>query len=194
MSTPAFRRVVRRETHSPRTIAMIIAVVVLLIVLIYLGAEIVLYLAAQPALLLGPLAGFAWLVGLPTAQPGWLVVVGGIALAVIGLVLIGLAVAPGRLPKHEMTYPSRAVVIDNGVIAAALAQHLTEETGIPRENITVGVAHRTVDVTVTPGPGVPLQRDRVQQLADTEMDSYQLAPRVKTRVRIKRSEESEWDR
>ncbi|WP_157009080.1 DUF6286 domain-containing protein [Agromyces laixinhei] len=193
MSSPAFRRVVRRETHSPRTIAMIIAVVVLLIVLIYLGVEIVLYMAAQPALLMGPLDGFAWLVGLPTAQPTWLVIAGGIVLAVIGLVLIVLALAPGRLPKHEMTHPNRAVVVDNGVIAAALAQHLSEETGIARENITVGVAHRTVDVTVTPGPGVPLERDRVQQLADTEMDSYRLAPRVKTRVRIQRPRESEWD-
>ena len=56
MSSPAFRRVLRRETHSPRTVAMIIAVVLLLVVLIYIGTEIVLFLIAQPALLLGPAA------------------------------------------------------------------------------------------------------------------------------------------
>ena len=51
MSTPAFRRIVRRETHSPRTVAMIIAVVILILALVYIGVEIVLHLLAQPALL-----------------------------------------------------------------------------------------------------------------------------------------------
>jgi hypothetical protein len=191
MSTPAFRRIVRRETHSPRTVAMIIAVVILILALVYIGVETVLHLLAQPALLVGPAAAFAWIIGLPTAQPTWAVVAGGIVLAVIGLVFVFLALAPGRLPKHQMTWADRAVVVDNGVIASSLAQLISDETGIARDNISVGVSHRKVDVTVTPGPGVPLDAERVRELAETEIATYQLTPPVKTRVRTLRRQESE---
>lgn len=191
MSSPAFRRVLRRETHSPRTVAMIIAVLLLLVVLIYIGTEIVLFLLAQPALLLGPAAAATWLIGLPTAQPGWLVAVFGVVLAVLGVIFVFLALAPGRLSKHQMQHDNRAVLVDNGVIAASVAQHLSDETGIAREDITVGVSHRTVDVTVHTAVGVPLDKDPIQQLAATEVDSYQLTPKVKTRVRVERPKQNE---
>lgn len=191
MSTPAFRRIVRRETHSPRTVATIIALVILFLALVYIGAEIVLHLLSQPALLLGPPAAFAWIIGLPTAQPESAVIAAGIVLAAIGLVFVFLALAPGRLPKHQMNWADRAVVVDNGVIASSLAQHISDETGIARDNISVGVSHRKVDVTVTPGPGVPLQAEHVRELVETEMGSYQLTPSVKTRVRTLRRQESD---
>lgn len=191
MSTPAFRRIVRRETHSPRTVATIIAVVILILALMYIGMEIVLHLLAQPALLLGPAAAFAWIIGLPTAQPESAVVAGGIVLAVIGLVFVLLALAPGRLPKHQMAWADRAIVVDNGVIASSLAQHLSDETGIARDDISVGVSHRRVDVTVTPGLGVPIDAELIRELAETEMATYQLIPSVKTRVRVLRRQESD---
>ncbi|MET0297118.1 MAG: DUF6286 domain-containing protein [Microbacterium sp.] len=193
MSSPGLSRVVRRETHSPRTVAMFVAVILLILALAYVGLEIVLYLAAQPALLLGPGAGLAWLVGLPSGQGGALAIAGAAVLVLIGLVFIVLAITPGRLSKQQLTWGDRAVVVDNGVIAASLAQHVSDETGIARENVTVGVAHRTIDVTVRPGAGVPLERDEVKAVADAEVDSYQLARRVTTRVRVERPKESELD-
>lgn len=190
MSTPALKRVVRRETHSPRTVAMFVAVILLILALLYVAVEIVLYLAAQPALLLGPGAGLAWLVGLPTGQPGP-VIAGAVVLTLIGLVLVILAVTPGRLSKQTMQWRERAVVVDNGVVAASLAQHISQETGIARENILVGVGHRTADVTVRPGAGVPLESAEVQRIADDEIDSYSLTRPVKVRVKVERPEESE---
>jgi hypothetical protein len=191
MSTPVLRRVVRRETHSPRTVAVFVAVILLILALAYIGLEIVLYLAAQPALLVGPVAGWGWLVGLPTAQPAGLVIAGSAVLALIGLVFIWLAVMPGRLSKHTLEAGGRAVVVDNGVIASALAQHLSEEIGIARENITVGVGHRSVDVTVRPGAGVPLDKSAVQSAAEAELGSYRLSRAVRVRVRIERPTERE---
>lgn len=191
MSTPVLRRVVRRETHSPRTVAMFVAVVLLILALAYLGLEIVLSLAAQPALLLGPATAGAWLVGLPTAQLPALVIAGSAVLALIGVVFIWLAVAPGRLSKHTLDAGERAVVVDNGVIASALAQHLSEETGLAREAIIVGVGHRTVDVTVRPGAGIPVERNAVQSAAEAELQSYRLTRRVRTRVRIERPDHTE---
>lgn len=192
MSTPALRRVIRRETHSPRTVAMFVAVVLLILALAYIGLEIVLSLAAQPALLLGPAAAAGWLVGLPT-QPVGLVIAGSIVLAVIGLIFIWLAVTPGRLSKHALEAGDRAVVVDNGVIASALAQHIADETGIPRDDITVGVGHRSVDVTMRPGAGIPLDQATVQSVAEQELQTYRLTRSIRTRVRIERAMEKDDD-
>lgn len=191
MSTPVLRRVIRRETHSPRTVAMFVAVILLILALAYIGLEIVLSLAAQPALLLGPAAAGGWLVGLPTAQPAGLVIAGSVVLALIGVILIWLAVTPGRLSRHTLDAGDRAVVVDNGVIASALAQHLSDETGLARDDITVGVGHRIVDVSVRPGAGVPLDKNEVQAAAEAELQTYRLTRNVRTRVRIERPSEKE---
>lgn len=191
MSTPVLRRVIRRETHSPRTVAMFVAVILLILALAYIGLETVLSLAAQPALLLGPAAAGGWLVGLPTAQPAGLVIAGSVVLALIGVILIWLAVTPGRLSRHTLDAGDRAVVVDNGVIASALAQHLSDETGLAREDITVGVGHRSVDVSVRPGAGVPLDKNEVQAAAEAELQTYRLTRNVRTRVRIERPSEKE---
>lgn len=191
MSTPVLRRVVRRETHSPRTVATFVAVILLILALVYIGLEIVLSLAAQPALLLGPAAAGGWLIGLPTAQPAGLVIAGSAVLALLGVIFVWLAVTPGRLSKHTLDAGDRAVVVDNGVIASALAQHLSEETGLARENITVGVGHRSVDVTVRPGAGIPLDKSMVQSAAELELETYRLTRSVRTRVRIDRPDAKE---
>ncbi|MFB4353224.1 DUF6286 domain-containing protein [Microbacterium sp. LS_15] len=186
MTSPALRRVVRRETHSPRTVAMFVAVILLILALAYIGLEIVLSLLAQPALLLGPAAAAGWLVGLPTAQPAGLVIALSVVLAIIGLIFIWLAVTPGRLSRHTIDAGDRAVVVDNGVIASALAQHLAEETGLARDDVTVGVGHRSVDVTVRPGVGIPVDKAAVQSAAEAEIETYRLTRSVRTRVRIDR--------
>lgn len=192
MSTPALRRVIRRETHSPRTVAMFVAVILLILALAYIGLEIVLSLAAQPALLLGPASAAGWLIGLPS-QPAGLVIAGSVVLAVIGLVFIWLAVTPGRLSKHALEAGGRAVVVDNGVIASALAQHIADETGISRDDITVGVGHRSVDVTMRPGAGIPLDKATVQSVAEQELQTYRLTRSIRTRVRIERAMEKDDD-
>ncbi|MFB4349115.1 DUF6286 domain-containing protein [Microbacterium sp. CR_7] len=186
MTSPALRRVVRRETHSPRTVAMFVAVILLILALAYIGLEIVLSLLAQPALLLGPAAAAGWLVGLPTAQPAGIVIAGSVVLAIIGLIFIWLAVTPGRLSRHTIDAGDRAVVVDNGVIASALAQHLAEETGLARGDVTVGVGHRSVDVTLRPGVGIPVDKAAVQSAAEAEIETYRLTRSVRTRVRIER--------
>ena len=191
MSTPALRRVLRRESHSPRTVAMVIAVALMILVLAYLGTEIVLSLLAQPALLLAPDAQARFLIGLPTERPGWIIVLAGAVLAVIGLVLLFFALAPGRLPKHQMRFGDRAVLVDNGVIASSVARHLSEETGLSREDITVGVSHRTVDVTLRPGFGVPLDEAPLKSIVQTELDTYELTPTLKPRVRVERPKQNE---
>ncbi|ARJ04100.1 hypothetical protein GCM10010988_28220 [Cnuibacter physcomitrellae] len=186
---PVLGRVVRRETHSPRTAATAIVLVVLMLGLAYLGVEIVLRLLSLPPLLLSPGQGLDWLAALPTAQPAAAVVGGSIVVALIGLVLIVLALGAGRLPKHRMG--EEAVVVDNGVIAQALAQHVSDELSLGRENVTVGVAHRAADITVRPQPGLTVDPAAVRAAAEEELTGYRLTPALRVRIRIEKPAQKE---
>ena len=191
MSSPVLRRVVRRETHSPRTVAMIVAVVLVILALLFVGTEIVLSLAGQPALLLGPAASLAWVVGLPTQVPAGVSIAVGAVVAILGLVLVGLAIAPGRLSKHELQLGENAVVADNGVIASALAQRVSDDTGLPRDQVRVGVGHRSVDVTLSPAVGVPVDEPRVRGVVDEELASYRLTKTLRPSLRVSRPRSQE---
>ncbi|AZS44681.1 DUF6286 domain-containing protein [Microbacterium oleivorans] len=191
MTTPVLRRVVRRETHSPRSVAFAVVVLLGIILALYVAVELILALAAQPALFVRPMAALQWLAGLPSSVPVAAGVAGGLVVAALGLWLVVLAVSPGRLSKHEMDAGGRVAVVDNGVVASALAQRVSDETGIARDRVTVGVAHRSVDVTVRPGAGIPIEKAQVTSLAEAEIASLKLARPVRTRVRIERHDEEE---
>ncbi|GLJ80744.1 DNA/RNA endonuclease G [Microbacterium imperiale] len=191
MSSPVLRRVVRRETHSPRTVAMIVAVVLVILALVYVGVEIVLSLAGQPALLLGPAAALGAVVSLPTQVPAGASIAIGAVIAVLGLILVVLAIAPGRLSKHQLVVGENAVVADNGVIASAIAQRVSDDTGLPRDQVRVGVGHRSVDVTLTPAVGVPVDEGNVRSVVDAELSSYRIASKLRTAVRVDRPRDQE---
>lgn len=184
MTDSVLRTVVRRETHSPRTVAMLTVVVLTVLVLVYAGIEVVLFTIGQQPLLLSPGAAFdAAADPIASFDPASVIAV-GVVLGILGLILLVLALAPGRLSRHEMTWDDRAVVVDNGVVASSLAQHVSTESGIARDRVVVGVAHRSVDVTVRPPLGIPVDADEIRRIADTEVSSYRLTPKVRIRVRV----------
>jgi hypothetical protein len=191
MSDTVLRTVVRRETHSPRTVAMLVVVVLLLLALAYAAVEIILNLVGAQPLLVGPGDALNAVVAAPTALMPVAFIVGGVVLAVLGLIVLILALGPGRLSRHEMAAGERAVVVDNGVIASALAQHLSNDSGIARDDIVVGVAHRTVDVTVSPPVGIPIDEAQLRRIVEEEIASYNLTPTVRTRLRVERPDTKE---
>ncbi|MBD8207602.1 DNA/RNA endonuclease G [Microbacterium sp. CFBP 8790] len=191
MTDAVLRTVVRRETHSPRTVAMIVVAVLLLLVLAYAAVEIILNLVGQPALLVAPGEALNAVVAAPTALLPVAFIVGGIVLALVGVLVLVLALKPGRLSRHEMAWGERAVVVDNGVVASAVAQHLSNESGIARDDIVVGVAHRSVDVTVRPPVGIPVDEAELRRLVEEEVTSYKLSPAVRTHLRVQRPDTKE---
>ena len=48
MTTPVLRRVVRRETHSPRSVAFALVVLLGIVLALYVAVELILALASQP--------------------------------------------------------------------------------------------------------------------------------------------------
>lgn len=184
MSTgPSIRRVVRRELTSPRSVAMFVVVVLLVVVLVWIAVEIVLHMPDRPALLATPTDLLAGVVALPGEPTPW-VVGGAVAAVLVGVVLVVLAVTPGRRARHALTCGRHRVIADNGVIASALARHLSEELSLDASSVLVGVGHRHVDVRVSPEAGLPIDRSDVRSIAVEELDRYGVTPRPRTSVRV----------
>ncbi len=94
-----YRRIARRETHSTRSMPAIVLAVALILVLAWIGTEIVIALLGAPALLVAPVDMFTSAVNLVEAPAG-IVAAAGIVVAVIGLALVIVAVSPGRRARH----------------------------------------------------------------------------------------------
>lgn len=182
------RRVVRRETHSPRTVAAVTVAVVVIVALAYLGVELVLAMTSSAPLLVAPLDLLGAVATLPESGVPAAVVAIAALIAVIGIALIVVALSPGRLATHEMPGEDAPVLVDNAVIAAALAHAVSTELGLERTHVRVGVSHRTADITVRPVAGIPLPASDVRESAERALEAYGTAPSLRVVVRIARSE------
>lgn len=190
MTSAVLKRVARRETHSPRTIATVIVLALVVVAAIYVGVEIVLHLLGVGPFLVAPGAALTWLQELPDQHQG-LVVAGGLLVAVAGVVLVWFALGAGRRPKHELGSSSYAVLVDNGVIASSVAERVRRELDLSKGAVVVGVGHRSADITVRPEPGQPVDRRHVRAVAESELAGYELSPRVKVRARVLRAADTE---
>jgi len=189
MANPVLTRVVRRETHSPRTAVTVIVLILVAAAAVYAGIEIVLHLLGAAPLLVAPGAAFAWVVALPASEPRAAIVAGAAAVAVVGAILLWFAVAPGRRPKHALGVSGHAVVVDNAVIASAVAERVRRDLDLPKGAVVVGVGHRVTDVMVRPEPGQVIDQGRARSLVERELDEYAPSPRLKVRARVQQSSE-----
>lgn len=184
MKTP-YARIVRRETHSPRTVTTIVLASVIALACIYLGTELVLRMLGQPPLLAAPADAFGWVAALPTLQPQWAITLGGTILALVGLLLMVHAVRSGRLARHQMMHEGRAVIVDNGVLASSIARRVETVARLPQGQAAVSVSHRLAVVEVTPTSGIPVDDAAIRSAVAEEIGSYDLRPALRHTVRVK---------
>jgi hypothetical protein len=178
------RRITRRELHSPRSTAAIVVAVLLVLALAWVGTEIVIALLGLPALLVAPADMFASAVTLPDA-PAAIVVAAGAVAVVIGLVLIVLAIAPGRRPRHVLETERAATIVDSEVVASALARHASLAADVDPDHTTVSVSRRQAVVDLVPTSGIPVDRSSVSAAVDRELSGYGLRQNVSSRVRVR---------
>jgi hypothetical protein len=113
-----------------------------------------------------------------------------VLVGLVGLVLVVLALTPGRRPKHRLAVTEHAVLADNGVIATSLAERVRREFDLAKGGVTVGVAHRSADLTVQPEPGQVLDRDQLRAVAEQELSGYALEPQLRVHVRVRQPRET----
>lgn len=179
-----YARIVRRETHSPRTVTTIVLASLIILACVYAGIELVLRMLGRPPLLVAPEAALDWLAALPTLQPESTVTAGAGAVALIGLLLMLHAILPGRTARHQMLDENRAVLVDNGVLASSIARRVETVARVPSGQAVVSVSHRRATVHVTPTSGIPVDENAIRAAVDDEIASYDLKPRLPATVRI----------
>lgn len=178
-----YSRVVRRETHSPRSGVAIVLAVILILVCAWLGTETILAMLNQSALLAAPAdmgRSIANLAGLPNAT----VIVGGAIVAVIGLILVIVSVSSGRRGRHVLPSERSAVVVDDEVIASALARQASYAGNIDPDNTEVGVSRRTAVVRIRPSSGQSVDASAIKEAASRTLDEYQAIPALRARVSV----------
>ncbi len=106
----------------------------------------------------------------------------GTVLGVLGLLAVGAALLPGRRARHTRTTARSAVVIDDRIIASALAQSAADRSGAAPNRVRASVGRHAAIIRVQPTSGIPVDRDDVAAAAAADALDYQLTPTLRTRV------------
>jgi len=175
---PIYRRVVRRSLHRSRSAAVIVALVLASLGLAWIGTEAVLAAISAAPLLLTPEQIVEAL-----EKPGVIAIATAAVLAVIGLVL---AIAPGRRARHEIPDARMAVIVDDGVLAGALSKAAVRDSRLPESRVSTVVSRRSGAVTVVPTSGTLLNAPAITRAVTGVVES--LDPRPQLRVAVAVSE------
>lgn len=183
---PDMRRVVYRETHSSRAAAATVAAVLVMGLAGYGLLESALRAIGQPAWLIEPQVAAERIVALPAGLPPLLLGAAGAVVAMVGLFFLLNAVLPGRRARHVLNGPgmSSAVVVDDEVIASALARSARLAANVTPEQVMVVVAQRQVIVNVRPTSGVPVAENAVLAAVQAELAEMLLVPLPEVRINI----------
>ncbi|WP_394940625.1 DUF6286 domain-containing protein [Psychromicrobium sp. YIM B11713] len=177
-------RVVKRELHSARSILSGVAASVIILLAVYGLLECGLRIVNQPAWLIDPQTAIDRLARLPEGiSPLLLGAIGGVLL-LAGLVFFLSAVLPGRRARHTLSDPRLSVVVEDEVIASALARRARLASGVTQEQVMVVVGQRSVVVNIRPTSGVLLAEGQIQAAVEAELQSMQLSPMPQVRVNL----------
>lgn len=177
-------RILKRETHSSRAVASILAAVLVIALCVYALLETAVRAVGQPPWLVDPETAAEQVVALPNGVPPLLLGVVGAVLLMAGLFFFLNAVLPGRRARHLLQDRRTAVVVDDEVIASALARRARVAANVSQEQVMVTVSRQQVQVNVRPTSGLPLSPDAVITAVQDELRDMRLAPMPEVRINV----------
>lgn len=177
-------QVLKRETHSSRATASIIAAVLVIALCLYALLETAVRAVGQPPWLVDPQTAAEQVVALPNGVPPLLLGVVGAVLVMAGLFFFLNAVLPGHRARHVLLDRRAAVVVDDEVIASALARRARLAANVSQEQVMVTVSRRQIEVNVRPTSGVPLRREAVLAAVQDELREMGLSPAPEVRINV----------
>jgi hypothetical protein len=202
------RRILYRETHSPRATVATVAAVLVMVFAAYGLLESAVHAIGQPAWLIEPQVAAERIVALPGGISPVLLGVIGAVLAMAGLFFFLNAILPGRRARHllngkygggpaEMSPETGdgpagqgngpSVLVDDEVIASALARRARLAANVTPEQVMVVVSRRQVVVNVRPTSGVPVDEGLVFAAVQEELGEMALVPAPAVRVNVSTS-------
>ncbi|MFJ4075301.1 DUF6286 domain-containing protein [Curtobacterium sp. NPDC089991] len=155
------RRIRRRSVHRSRSTAVAVALVVLALVAAWIGTESVLRAIGRPPLLADPQTAVDAALQ-PDAAFVTIAEVIAVVLVVLGIVLIVLALKPGRQHRSVVQHDRGAVVIDTRIVASTAANAAGTAAGVPEGNASATARGRRTDVRIVPVTGIPVDEHAVQ--------------------------------
>ncbi len=127
------RRLRRRSVHRSRSTAVAITLIVTALVAAWIGVEAVLKAIGQRPLLADPQTIVDAALQ-PDAAFTTIAEVTAAVLVIAGIILIVLAVGPGRQPRSVVDHDRGAVVIDTRILASTAANAAALAAGVPESN------------------------------------------------------------
>jgi hypothetical protein len=173
------RRLARRMQHRSRSVAVSIALWIAALPLVYLAVESVLELLGAPALWQRPLQVVETVTGTEALRFGV-----AAAAVLLGAALLILALAPGRLGRHELSDERMLVVVDDDVLAGALSRAAAGTAGLQRDRASTSVGRRRADVSLRPTSGFAVSKDDVDRATERELERLAARPAIRARSRV----------
>ncbi|PYY61354.1 hypothetical protein DEJ17_04300 [Curtobacterium sp. MCSS17_011] len=155
------RRIRRRSVHRSRSTAVAVALVVLALVAAWIGTESVLSAIGRPPLVADPQTVVDTALRPDAAFVTIVEVIAG-ALVVLGVVLVVLALKPGRQHRSVVEHDRGAVVIDARIVASTAANAAGMAAGVPEGNASATARGRSTEVRIVPVTGVPVDEASVR--------------------------------
>jgi len=177
-------RVLARETSSSRASAAVIAAILVIGLCGYALLETAVRAVGQPPWLIDPQTAADRITALPAGVAPLLLGVTGAVVFAAGLFFFLNAVLPGRRARHVLADPRAAVVVDDEVIASALARRARLAANVTQEQVMVVVSRRQVLVNVRPTSGVPLREADVRAAVEAELRAMAPSPMPEVRVNL----------
>ncbi len=177
-------RILKRETSSSRAVASVIAAVLVIGLCGYALLETAVRAVGQPPWLVDPQTAAENIVALPDGVPPLLLGVTGAVLVMAGLFFFLNAVLPGRRARHLLPDRRAAVVVDDEVIASALARRARLAANVTQEQVMVIVSRNRVLVNIRPTSGVPLDADAVLAAVRGELQEMGPSPLPEVRINV----------
>ncbi|MFC6352526.1 hypothetical protein ACFP6B_01265 [Rothia nasimurium] len=167
--------------------ATVLLALLLIVLLIWLGTELVLAVLGLAPLLFSGEEIFSAFFSAPQLLSPALGIALGLLLALLGIFLLFLACAPGGLKRHSSRAGGRfAFLLDDKALAASLSAAIRKQTGLGRDQVVTRISPRQVVLTLTPTSGHRLDAQELTRLAQATLDSYALKPALEARVRIEK--------
>lgn len=175
---------VRRETSSSRAYVAAGVAVVVALGCAYLLLESTLQAFGQPAWLIDPESAAHAVAGLPgDANRGLLGLIGAV-LVMVGIMLVVVAVRQGRRGRRSLPGGRVAVVVDDEVLASALARRARAAALVRPEQVNVVLSDREAVVNVRPTSGIPVRAEDVLAATEDELARLRPDPYPQLRVRV----------
>ncbi|MDQ0822974.1 hypothetical protein QFZ79_000713 [Arthrobacter sp. V4I6] len=176
--------ILKRETRSSRAVPAVIAAVLVIVLCGYALLETAVRAIGQPPWLVDPEAAAERIMALPGGVPPLLLGVLGAVLVMVGLFFFLNAVLPGRRARHLLRDRRAAVVVDDEVIASALARRARLAANVTQEQVMVIVSRSHVLVNVLPTSGVPLHAEAVLAAVQEELREMEPTPLPDVRINV----------